>query len=165
MKIRFSYFIYISLVVLAGCSVGTSSPAMIGKPAPLVQLYKIDGDQFTLDEYEGQPVVLLFWAQWCSRSRSFIEDLRDAAPALKSKGIAILAVDIDKQEKFADLQAMIRDRQLGSFDHAFSGNDIYDQAFIAFGSGEVPTVFILNSSHRIVAQGSSFDVVAEKFHL
>jgi peroxiredoxin len=138
---------------------------MIGKQAPLVELYSIDGIQFNLDEYQGKPLVVLFWAQWCRRSKSFVQDLRDAAPVLKSRGISILAVDIDKQENLTALKMMFRDFKLEAFDHAFSGNDVYDQAFNAFRCGEVPTVFILDSAHRIIAEGNSFDVVAEHYRL
>ena len=155
----------VCVVSLFACSVTGSPKTMIGKLAPLVELYSIDGVQFNLDEYQNKPLVLLFWAQWCRRSKSFVQDLRDAAPLLKNRGVSILAVDIDKQENLAALKMMIRDYKLDAFDHAFSGNDVYDQAFNAFSCGEVPTVFILDSSHRIVTQGNSFDVISEHYRL
>jgi thiol-disulfide isomerase/thioredoxin len=39
--------------------------ASVGAPAPDVQMESFSGEQVTLSEFEGTPVVLNFWATWC----------------------------------------------------------------------------------------------------
>ncbi len=39
--------------------------ASTGEPAPNVEMVDFDGEQVTLTEYLGTPVVLNFWASWC----------------------------------------------------------------------------------------------------
>ena len=39
--------------------------AAVGAPAPNVEMETFSGEQVTLTEFEGTPVVLNFWATWC----------------------------------------------------------------------------------------------------
>ncbi|MEN8237824.1 MAG: TlpA disulfide reductase family protein [Actinomycetota bacterium] len=39
--------------------------AAVGSPAPSVDMVAFNGDQVTLSQFEGTPVVLNFWATWC----------------------------------------------------------------------------------------------------
>ncbi len=42
-------------------------PSMLeGKPAPAFSLVDLDGQPVTLADFQGKPVVLNFWASWCS---------------------------------------------------------------------------------------------------
>lgn len=40
--------------------------ALEGKPAPAFTLLDLDGQPVSLADFPGQPVVLNFWASWCS---------------------------------------------------------------------------------------------------
>jgi thiol-disulfide isomerase/thioredoxin len=164
--LRYSFSFLVTLCsVIVGCSSTPASQVMVGREAPLAQLYRITGDQVTLEQYQGKPVVLLFWAQWCSRSRGFISALGDVAADLKSRGVELVAVNIDAQDKLKKIEDIIESNGLENIDHMFSGNDVADPAFIAFGAREVPTVFILDKHHRVVAVGNSFDTVEEYYGL
>ena len=52
--------------VLLGCSGGDGGGA--GRVAPAFDLESLssDGDRVTLAEYAGKPVLLNFWASWCT---------------------------------------------------------------------------------------------------
>jgi thiol-disulfide isomerase/thioredoxin len=39
--------------------------ASTGEPAPDVEMVDFDGEQVTLTEFLGTPVILNFWASWC----------------------------------------------------------------------------------------------------
>jgi thiol-disulfide isomerase/thioredoxin len=39
--------------------------AEVGAPAPDVQMESFSGEEVTLSQFEGTPVVLNFWATWC----------------------------------------------------------------------------------------------------
>ena len=156
----------IVLVSLAfsACSSGRLNPPLVGRQAPLIQLYQLDGDQTTLNSYRGKTVVLLFWAQWCSRSQRIVRELNAFARDNRTRA-TVVGINIDKADKLGDLKTLIEETPLKAIDHYFSGNDIYDEAYVAFDIGEIPTVLILNPEGRVVAQGTSFDVVREYFKL
>ena len=44
--------------------------AQIGEPAPDFTLMTPDGQTFSLSSFHGRPVVLYFWASWCSFCRN-----------------------------------------------------------------------------------------------
>ncbi len=150
--------------LLGACSVSSPSSTMVGKPAPLTHFFTLDGSQVSLDSYRKSTVVLLFWAQWCSRSQSIIREIAEFADS-HPRNVRFVAVDIDKVEKLDALKTLINEAQLQSLDHMFSGNDVYDEAYAAFDVGEVPTVFILTPDGRVVRHGTSFSVLEEYFKL
>lgn len=149
---------------LSACATSARTPVLVGRKAPLVQLYKVDGDQVSISEYRGKTVVLLFWAQWCSRSQRTIRQLNDFARGNAHRAV-VVAVDIDKADKLEELKSLIANVPLKMVDHYFSGNEIYDEAYVAFNAGEIPSVYILSPEGMVVAQGTNIDVVREYFKL
>jgi cytochrome c biogenesis protein CcmG/thiol:disulfide interchange protein DsbE len=64
----------VAALVVAGRLVGPPSPtagvvvegvAVVGRPAPRVELPGLRGGRVRLAELRGRPVVLNFWASWC----------------------------------------------------------------------------------------------------
>ena len=55
---------------------GLSGATVVGKPAKDFTVQLFDGETLTLSGLEGTPVVLNFWASWCT-------PCRDEAPALE----------------------------------------------------------------------------------
>ena len=163
MKSRFRLMCVLMVCfVLSACSAGRHTPELVGRRAPLVMLYTLDGEQVPLSVYRGKTVVVLFWAQWCSRSQRIIRELNTFArnnPSLAT----VVGINIDKADKLGDLKSLIAEAGLKSIDHHFSGNEIYDEAYVAFDIGEIPTVLVLNTEGLVVAQGHSIDTVQDYF--
>ncbi|MFI5053188.1 MAG: TlpA family protein disulfide reductase [Acidimicrobiia bacterium] len=70
---------------------GTSDPklaqvahprsAKLGQPAPDFELTTLDGKTVKLSDYRGKPVVLNFWASWCTPCRKEFPLLRNTLAA------------------------------------------------------------------------------------
>ena len=71
-----------------------------GNPAPAFKYETPDGKQ-TLGpaDYKGKFLVIDFWASWCGPCRAEIPHLKEAYEAYKDKGVEILSVSIDKDDK------------------------------------------------------------------
>lgn len=60
--------------------------------APQVLLEQTDGQTFDLAAHHGQPVLLVFWAEWCGSCKSQVDDLNRLhaeRPDLPMLGIAM----------------------------------------------------------------------------
>lgn len=65
------------------------------EPAPYFALTTLDGEMLTLEELEGNVVVLNFWATWCAPCRVEIPDLIEMQDALEEKGIRFVGISLD----------------------------------------------------------------------
>ena len=59
-----------------------------------------DSDRtITLSQYRGQVVVLNFWATWCPPCVEEMPSLVEMQRRMKAKGVTVLAVSVDVDEK------------------------------------------------------------------
>src|SRR5258708_20795773 len=57
----------------------SSAPAPVeGAPAPDFSLKSLDGQQVTLSQLKGHPILINFWPNWCPPARLKIPDLVNA---------------------------------------------------------------------------------------
>jgi len=75
-------------------------PVEKGVPAPNFHLVLANGDYLSLADLQGQPVMINFWATWCSPCREELPVLLAAAEA--DPNLVLLAVNV--QEEFDRLQ-------------------------------------------------------------
>ena len=64
--------------------------------APLMQ-----AADFTLDDYQGNVILLNFWATWCAPCRAEMPDLAELQKELGAEGLQIIGVAMDQKGKKA----------------------------------------------------------------
>jgi Tfp pilus assembly protein PilF/peroxiredoxin len=74
-------------------------------PAPDLRLRDIGGQDRSLAELAGRPVVLLFWSAGSAPSVAALRDLAGAQPALAAAGADVLALALDAPEDEAKVRA------------------------------------------------------------
>lgn len=81
----------------------------VGQPAPNFTLMSLDGDEVSLADYQGQPVLINFWASWCPPCRLEMPDLVEAYEAHKDEGFIILAIDLTFQDSLPDVETFVEE--------------------------------------------------------
>ena len=72
---------------------GMVDPLVVGDKAYNFALLDLDGHPVTLSDFEGQPVMVNFWATWCPPCRLEMPEFQRAFEAHQQDGLVILAVN------------------------------------------------------------------------
>lgn len=98
-----------------------SGPAMVegqaampeaGDSAPAISLDLLGGGKASLASLLGHPVLVNFWATWCTPCRQEMPELAAAWQAHRAKGLEVLAVNLTDQERLKDVEAFVAELSL-----------------------------------------------------
>lgn len=70
-----------------------------GESAPAFSITTDAGQSVSLDNFGGKLLVLNFWATWCPPCVQEMPSLVEFAEKMKPKGVIVLGVSVDKNEK------------------------------------------------------------------
>ncbi len=84
-----------------------------GALAPDFSLFNLEGEQITLSELRGRPVMINLWATWCAPCRIEMPHIQDRFERYAGEGFLVLAVDFDEP---AGIVADFRDELGLTFD-------------------------------------------------
>ncbi len=76
---------------------------VVGALAPGFTLTNLEGEQLSLDDFRGRPVLINLWATWCGPCRIEMPAIQSRFEKYQDDGFAVLAVNFDEQQ--AEVQA------------------------------------------------------------
>ncbi len=85
-------------------------PVLVDVPAPDVSGVTVDGETIALAEYDGQVIVVNFWATWCGPCEAEMPDLQAAYDTYRDDGLIIVAVNAG--EPASAVQTYVTERGL-----------------------------------------------------
>jgi thiol-disulfide isomerase/thioredoxin len=72
--------------------------ALVGKPAPEIDLDLLDGTKFVLSGQRGKIIVLDFWASWCGPCLQVMPQVDAVAHEFADQGVKLVAINLEEQE-------------------------------------------------------------------
>ena len=133
-----------------------SSP-LIGKPAPTFALRTLDHTTLSLAALRGEPVVVNFWASWCTGCLAEHQYLLDAWRTYHRQGVRFVGVIYD--DKQADARSFVQH-------YGGAWPDVLDpgqQTAINFGVYGVPETYFIDL-HGVIRAKSTGMVTPELLH-
>jgi len=120
----------------------------VGLYAPDFSLLDVaTGQRVTLSQFDGQPVLLLFWATWCPHCNSEIESIKTITQIYKDTRLVVLTINA------AEDPATVTDyRSI----HQLTFPILLDsdsKVQSAYSVSAIPMHFFINSSGRIASIG------------
>lgn len=82
---------FLCLLIMIGCTKKTEPIH-----APYFEVKGLDGKVYTLNDYKGKPLLLVFWATWCPTCKKEIAKIAENYQKLKDAGLQILLVSMDR---------------------------------------------------------------------
>ena len=112
-----------------------------GEAAPAFILDDIYGEEITLNQFRGQPVILNFWATWCGPCIFEMPELEAAYQAHRDDGLVVLGLNRDEDN------ATIGDFLANDLDVSLSFPLLLDEhALVAdrYGVNNLPTTYFVD---------------------
>jgi cytochrome c biogenesis protein CcmG, thiol:disulfide interchange protein DsbE len=140
--------------ILAGAlmlPVAARAEVKTGEKSPDFSAKTFNGGDLKLSSLRGKVVLLDFWASWCEPCKKELPLLSKMAPRLKSKGIEIVAVNIDEDK--AKAEDFLRT-------HALSLTVVSDQGKSIVGRWEppkMPSSFAIDKNGVVRAVNGGFE--------
>jgi thiol-disulfide isomerase/thioredoxin len=118
-----------------------TSPALLGNTAPRLAIQTLDGRQVRVWELK-KPVVVNFWASWCTTCVDELPVLSSAAAA--HPGVAFVGADM--QDTIGGVQGFEQRHS-----HPYPVGPIVAGSYQSYGVTGLPVTFFIDGQGRVVA--------------
>jgi cytochrome c biogenesis protein CcmG/thiol:disulfide interchange protein DsbE len=138
----------------AGATATMDSPAadLRGKPAAIFTLTSNTGKRISLNDYKGKPVLLNFWATWCTPCKVEMPWFEEFQKKYAAQGLQVVGINEDDDAKSPEIQAQIKKvLENTGVDYTILMSD--EKVANAYGGLDVlPATFYIDRNGKIVAQ-------------
>jgi thiol-disulfide isomerase/thioredoxin len=120
------------------------------EPALNFTTQTLSGGKITLSQYRGHPVIVDFWATWCSPCRRQIPELNDLYKKYnKTRGLVVLGISCDmvQGKGLQSVEPFVEELQI-EYPIALADQSLLDRLAI----DAIPTTLFLDKDGKIVSR-------------
>lgn len=140
--------VFIATLVLL---VNLAQADMLAYPAPDWQLNTPDGKTVSLQQFQGQPVMLSFWASWCPYCKKLMPGLQRIQQKYADKGLHVVLINYNEDED-VDVAGLLAARGIELM--TVVGGDAVAEHY---NVGASPTTFYIDRKGRVVGISNNSD--------
>lgn len=134
-----------------------------GKAPPVFSAATLDGEQVSLNDFEGQVVLLDFWATWCAPCIVELPNLQRIYREHHEAGFEIVSISLDQEKQV--LERFLDQREM-PWTHVFNaampgGEDLAS----AYGVKAIPQMVLVGRDGKIAAvnaRGPALEAAVEE---
>ncbi|MBV7332152.1 TlpA family protein disulfide reductase [Chloroflexi bacterium TSY] len=119
---------------------------VIGSAAPDFALETVTGDPVTLSQFQGQPVVLVFWASWCQFCQRELPELQTLWEEHQDE---VIFLAVNREEEKATIQQFQQDYPTISFPLLVDPEASVWAQYEAKGAQVIPTTYFIDADGNI----------------
>jgi len=131
----------------------------IGEPAPEFRLPATDGKTYALDDFEKDPVLVLFFAcNHCPYVTGSDESTRRTAEKFAPRGVRFVAINSNSKNTYAedDFPHMVARMREEKFPWTYLHDESQDVAR-AYGALRTPHFYVFDRDRRLIYTGRAVD--------
>ena len=128
------------LLTVLGCEVPQGPPG-VGDPAPAITAVALgDGASVSLEDYEGDVVLVNLWATWCAPCRFETPYLQSIYQENADRGLRIVGISVDSNSSLPAVKRFLEEMAV-TYDILLDPDMISTNVFGAIG---LPASFLLD---------------------
>jgi peroxiredoxin len=124
------------------------SPLPEAAAAPAFELSGPNGDVYRLEDWQGQPLIVNFWATWCPPCRAEMPSMQRAWTRIRDEGIGLIAINVGEDAE--TIKAFIEQVPV-DFPLPMDTDSSVTQSWPLKG---LPTTFVVAPDGRLVYQAT-----------
>ncbi len=112
-------------------------------------LTNLSGEKIKLSDYQGRPVILVFWATWCPYCKKLLPGIAELNDKYESKGLKVIAINIKE-----DWKPEVYWRNHGyTFESVLNGDEVAK----IYGVNGTPGIVFIDKSGKVLGVHSFSD--------
>ena len=146
--------LFFALNANAGAEEKTVAPQ-----APAWQLKTQSGDIISSTQFDGQGIILHFWATWCPYCKVLQPKLVELEKKYQQQGVKVVAISIHEDD-----DALPQD-ELTARGYSFPAAVNGDEVATLYGVKGTPTTFFINKKNQVIFKYTSSDTSDPRLEL
>lgn len=148
----------LSTVLLSGSALDTATPCggtwwiepaelAANQPLPEFGFASCDGEARSIADFQGQPLLINFWATWCPPCLREFPDIVQVYEENSAKGLEVFAVSMNDAEEVEDIEEFLQSFEppFGIY-RAASLDSAFFESILDTWYGEMPMTMIFDTA-------------------